>query len=71
MTEKPAVPRESNFCIYMIESRARRERIFRPWPKEGFWVKRDAIARSRELTEKFAHKGRQFRVKDYWDQRPW
>lgn len=61
----------SNFCIFVIETRKGRQRTFYPWAKECFVLKREALERCRELREKFAHIGREFRVKDYWDQRPW
>lgn len=60
-----------NFVIFVIESRTPRERIFHPWVKQTFLRKREALERCKELREKFAHVGREFRVKDYWDQRPW
>jgi len=60
-----------NFVIYVIESRKGLERNFHPWVKEAFLRKREATDRCDELREKFAHNGREFRVKDYWDQRPW
>jgi hypothetical protein len=71
LREEGASVRESYFCIYVIESRSAGKRNFYPWVKEGFLLKREALERCKELREKFAHRGREFRVTDYWDKRPW
>lgn len=59
-----------NFVIYIIETKLPRQRVFRP-TEMAFVLKSCALEKAAEMREKFAHVGRQYRVKDYWDQRPW
>jgi hypothetical protein len=62
---------ENSYCVvYVIETRAERERYFYPWVHKVFAEKREALTLCRDLIDKFSYTGREFRVRDYLYKRP-
>ena len=60
---------EAYWVLYVIESKARRQRKFRPAFRAIFWSRRAAKEKLKELQAKYPHIS--YRVQDYWDKRPW